>query len=120
MMQKQNKTKTLYFPDRITEAMKEIFDYPLTIVEAPMGYGKTTAVKENLSNDNANILWLKIHDGSTHNFWNGFCRVLAEIDARLASNLEELGFPNDQVSFREALKLIVNIELPGKTVLVID
>ncbi|WHH57748.1 LuxR C-terminal-related transcriptional regulator [Petroclostridium sp. X23] len=119
-MYKQNKTKTLYFPERIVEAMKGIFDYPLTIVEAPMGYGKTTAVREHLCNANAHILWLKIHGGSIYNFWNGFCRLLGKLDERLANNLVELGFPNDKVSFQEALKLIVDIELPKKTVLVID
>jgi LuxR family maltose regulon positive regulatory protein len=118
-MYKQNK-KILYFPERIFEAINGILDYPLTIVEAPMGYGKTTAVKENLSKVDANILWQKIHDGSTYNFWIGFCRLLSEIDKELASNLLELGFPNDQVSFQEALKLIVDIELPENTVLVID
>jgi LuxR family maltose regulon positive regulatory protein len=119
-MYKQNKTKILYFPERITEAMKGIFDYPLTIVEAPMGYGKTTAVREHLGNAKANILWQKIHDGSTYNFWNGFCRLLGELDERRANNLVELGFPKDSVALQEALKLITDIEIPGKTVLVID
>ena len=34
---KHYSTKSLYFSERITEAMGRIFDYPLTIVEAPMG-----------------------------------------------------------------------------------
>lgn len=119
-MYKQNKTKMLYFPERIIEAMKGIFDYPLTIVEAPMGYGKTTAIKEHLGNANVNILWHKIHDSSTYNFWNGFCRLLGELDERRANNLAELGFPKDSVALQEALKLITDIEIPEKTVLVID
>lgn len=119
-MYKQNKTKMLYFPERIIEAMKGIFDCPLTIVEAPMGYGKTTAVREHLCNANAHILWHKIQDSSTYIFWSGFCRLLGELDERRANNLAELGFPKDSVSLQEALKLIVDIELPEKTVLVID
>lgn len=119
-MYKQNKTKMLYFPERIIEAMKGIFDCPLTIVEAPMGYGKTTAVREHLCNANAHILWHKIHDSSTYIFWSGFCRLLGEVDERSANNLVELGFPKDSVSLQEALKLIVDIKLPEKTVLVID
>lgn len=119
-MYKHNKTKMLYFTERIIEAMKGIFDYPLTIVEAPMGYGKTTAAKEYLGNVNANILWHKTHDSSTYNFWNGFCRLLGHLDERSANNLAELGFPKDSVSLQEALKLIMDIEIPEKTVLVID
>jgi LuxR family maltose regulon positive regulatory protein len=43
---KQYNTKSLYFPNRINKAMDGIPDYPLTILEAPMGYGKTTAVMD--------------------------------------------------------------------------
>lgn len=32
--------------DRVNRALESIFDYPLAIVEAPMGYGKTTAVRD--------------------------------------------------------------------------
>ncbi len=119
-MYKQNKTRTLYFPERIKDAVNDILNYPLTIVEAPMGYGKTTAVRETLRDVNANILWLKVHNGSTYYFWNGFCNLLSEIDDRLAGTLAALGFPNDQVSFQETLKLIADVDLPEKTVLVID
>lgn len=102
-MYKQNKTRGLYFPDRITEAMNGIFDYPLTIVEAPMGYGKTTAVREHLGNAHANILWQKVNDSSTNSFWNGLCRLFGEVDADRAHNLAQLEFPNDSVSFQKAL-----------------
>lgn len=64
-MYKQRKTRSLYFSERITEAMNGIFDYPLTIVEAPMGYGKTTAVREHLNNTDANVLWQRVYDSST-------------------------------------------------------
>ena len=46
---KKHDTRSLYFTKGITEAVGKIFQYPLTIVEAPMGYGKTTAVREFLS-----------------------------------------------------------------------
>jgi len=49
MMRKNKKpnTRSLYFSERITKAIRQVSDYPLTIVEAPMGYGKTTAVWES-------------------------------------------------------------------------
>ncbi len=34
---------------RVNRALESIFDYPMTIVEAPIGYGKTTAVREFLA-----------------------------------------------------------------------
>lgn len=116
----QNKAGILYFPKRITEVMKRIFDYPLTIVEAPMGYGKTTAVREYLSNADANILWQRVYDNSETSFWKELCLLLSKLDTDRSYNLEQLGFPDDIVLKQEALKLIEDIELPEKTVLVID
>jgi LuxR family maltose regulon positive regulatory protein len=117
---KKDSTRSLYFPEHITEAMDKIFDYPITVVEAPMGYGKTTAVREYLSNSHANILWQRINEISTIIFWKGFCNQLCEIDDEAARNLIKLGFPNDVISRHEALNIIENIKFPIKTVLVID
>lgn len=114
-MLKQNKTGSLYFPERITEAMNKIFDYPLTIVEAPMGYGKTTAVREHLGNAHTNILWQRVHDSSINGFWDRFCRLFGEVDFDLSHKLLQLGFPNDSVSLQEAIKLFEEIELAEKT-----
>lgn len=119
-MYEQSKARSIYFPQRISEAMNGIFDYPLTIVEAPMGYGKTTAVREHISNGHATILWQKIHDHSTNGFWNEFCNLIGEIDVDCSLSLAQLGFPNDSVSLQESVKLIESIGLPEKTIFVID
>lgn len=119
-MSQQNKTRSLYFSKQITEALKGIFDYPLTIVEAPMGYGKTTAVREYLANAHVKILWQKVFDSSTDGFWRGLCRLFSEVNAGCSHNLAQLGFPNDSVSLQEAVTLIEGIKLLEKTVFVID
>lgn len=119
-MAKQSLTRSLYFSERISGAMTGIFDYPLTIVEAPMGYGKTTAVREHLKSTHANVLWQTLHDNSVDNFWNGFCFLFNKMDQSRSQSLSQLGFPNDKVSLQEALKLIQEIKLPKKTVLCID
>lgn len=119
-MREKNKTRSLYFSDRVSGAMERIFDYPLTVVEAPMGYGKTTAVREHVRNARANVLWLKVYSGSITDFWNGLCGLLGEADSDRSQSLAQLGFPNDRVSLQEALKLVECMELPEKTVLCID
>jgi len=53
----RNNTRSLYFSERIKNSMSRVLDYPLTIVEAPMGYGKTTAVREYFNNSDAFMLW---------------------------------------------------------------
>ncbi len=119
-MGKDNKTSSLYFPKQIKVAMEGISDYPLTVVEAPMGYGKTTAVREYLRTIQANELWVRIHDSLISGFWNGLCNTLEGFDEKISLSLIELGFPDDSVSLQEALKLIRKIKFPEKTFLIID
>jgi len=92
---KKNQTRSLFFSERITEALNGIFDHPLTIVEAPMGYGKTTAVREYLNKAGVNLLWQRVYDSSTNNFWNGFARLFRELDDYRSQSLVQLGFPDD-------------------------
>lgn len=76
---KKNLTRNLYFPKRTIDALKEVTNYPLTIVEAPMGYGKTTAVRELLSRDQVNLIWLRVQDSSLSIFWQRLCRQLGDV-----------------------------------------
>lgn len=116
----REKIKSLYFPKRITEAMDGIFDHPLTVVEAPIGYGKTTAVREYLNQTDVLVLWQIVYDNSVAGFWKGFSRLIAKKDEISARNLLDLGFPNDSVLMQEALRIIEEIEFPSQTVLVVD
>ncbi len=113
-------SRILYFPEGITAAMSSVFDYPLTVIEAPMGYGKTTAVRENLSSAASRMLWQRIFDGSRNSFWASFCTALSELDEHCSQSLRMLGFPNESISIQEALRLIGDLELPERTVIVID
>ncbi len=120
-MQKNNsKIQNLYFSDQITRAMSGIFDYPLTVVEAPMGYGKTTAVREFLEKSDATVLWQRIFDDSIDGFWNEFCQQICELDYSISQSLLQLGFPDDSVSIHETIKLLSELEIEKETILVID
>lgn len=119
---KQYNTRRLYFSNRIIAALNEIFNYPLTIIEAPMGYGKTTAIR-NFLNDpdvDVNILWQSIYDNSLAGFWNNFAKQFYFLDSKRSQSLSQFGFPNDNLSIEEALQLIEDIQFSDKTVLVID
>ena len=72
-------TKNLYFSERLSDTMNGILDHPLTIIEAPMGYGKTTAVREYLNKAGVNVLWQRVYDDLTSNFWNGFLWLISRI-----------------------------------------
>ncbi|HRV98543.1 MAG TPA: hypothetical protein P5201_08140 [Aminobacteriaceae bacterium] len=38
----------VYFPERILSKVSRVKDYPLTLIEAPSGFGKTTSFREYL------------------------------------------------------------------------
>lgn len=118
--QKGYNTRAIYFTDKLRRQMAQILNFPCTLVEAPMGYGKTTAVREYLNSTDARVLWHRVYDSSVSGFWITFSRLLRELDLGRSADLEQLGFPNDSVSMQEALKMIEEIELPTETVLVID
>jgi len=113
-------TRNLYFSERLTNAMRQIPDHPLTIVEAPMGYGKTTAVRERLNFDKANVMWQRVYDNSLSSFWNGFCHLFGGFEEEQSQSLLQLQFPNDSVSLGAALNILERIELPVNSVIIID
>lgn len=119
-MQKQNDTKSLYFSERITNMMNQFMEYPLTIVEAPMGYGKTTFVRESLKKADADILWHKTYDGDTGGFWSGFCHQMETVNPEQAQRLAALGFPVDSTTRFEAIKLLEEMAFQKNAIVVID
>ena len=57
-------TRALYFTEKISEKIERVTDYPLTVIQAPMGYGKTTTMKQLLNKENIYIYWLNIYTNS--------------------------------------------------------
>ncbi|MBN2899646.1 MAG: AAA family ATPase [Clostridia bacterium] len=112
--------RKLYLSNRITEVMGGIFEHPLTIVEAPMGYGKTTSVREYLNTTDADTLWLRVYDGSRPGLWNSFCRLFNPLDENRAQMLLKMGFPGEGTLVQEAVGIIEDLALKKRTVLVID
>ncbi len=112
--------KGLFFNERLTAVMRIFLDCPLTLVEAPMGYGKTTFVRECLAQLGGEVFWLKTHSSDIRSFWSSFCRQLCNVDQEGASSLEALGFPTDSMEQQEALRLIEAMHFKANSVLVVD
>ena len=117
---KQHNTANFYFSSRIIESFNGIFSYPLTIIEAPMGYGKTTAVRNFLNDAQVNVIWNTIYNNSILEFWNNFSKTFYELDGDCSENLLQIGFASDNSAAEEAVDLIGSIKFSEKTVLVID
>ena len=59
---KRYNTEKVFFSDRILEKLSSISNSNLTIVEAPTGYGKTTAVKNHLNSTDEDAIWITVEN----------------------------------------------------------
>ncbi len=113
-------TKVIYMRKSVNQALNKIWEYPLTVVEAPMGYGKTTAVKEYLKESHAEILWQTLLDNSAIFFWNGFSRLFKKINPAATVSLAGMGVPCNSVFLEEAIRIVADINFSKRTVIVFD
>ena len=65
-----------YFSKRLLTALEVLLKNPLTVVEAPTGYGKTVAVKEFLSQAPVNLVITTAQETAPESFWPDFCQNL--------------------------------------------
>jgi LuxR family maltose regulon positive regulatory protein len=108
--------------DRVNRALESIFDYPLTVVEAPMGYGKTTAVRDFIMAKSCPSMWLTfLSPEDTHiYFWDRLSAEICRFDKETGDSLKSLGFPVDASQTANIISLMRGLELPPDTILVID
>lgn len=102
--------------------MESIFDYPMTIVEAPIGYGKTTAVREFLALKDSPVIWLSLlsEDDTASSFWDRLATEFGKIDESTGSRLKSLGVPSDAPQTTAILAILNETNCESNTVLVID
>ncbi len=107
---------------RVNRALESIFEYPLTIVEAPIGYGKTTAVREFLLDRGGAVLWLSFlsSEDTASFFWDSLSSEIGKLDAETGARLKNLGFPNDAPQIANILSILNGLDFEEDTALVID
>lgn len=89
---------TYFLPERIKKVLSSIYSYPSTVVEAPSGFGKTTAVREFLRQNTfreSNKYWHTCLGEPIEKSWEAFCSVLSKFDNSSARYLKRLGVPTD-------------------------
>ncbi len=92
--------------------LSAILTYPLVIVEAPSGYGKTTAVRDFLAKQEGDALWIplqSLHD--IRDAWVCFARELAKCDPVAEEKPAGLGFPANGSAQEKALFILNRLAL---------
>ncbi len=125
-MQKEAKTRarggTCVFPRYLRALLERIPGHPLTVVEAPSGFGKTTAVREFLGEPvrtNSRRNWYTCFGERPSKAWEGFCRLFGNVDMAVAQKLKGF-FPPTLETLPDIAALLGQCRCDGETFLVID
>ena len=99
-----------------------MFDYPLTIVEAPIGYGKTTAVREFLAAKGVPVIWASLFSESDtpEAFWGRLAMEVSRLDETAGNRLKSLGAPADAPQIAAILTILNDLDYEKNTTLVVD
>lgn len=107
---------------RIDQKLENVFAYPLSIVHAPIGYGKTTAVSQFLEQYKAQIdlVWVSLagSGGSVDYLWSHLTENIQ--NAELRHTLKKTGYPYDGLKRSGLVDLLIDYEYKRPTVLVLD
>ncbi|WP_172674231.1 helix-turn-helix transcriptional regulator [Syntrophomonas palmitatica] len=108
--------------ERVNRILESIFEYPLTIVEAPIGYGKTTAVREFLALKGVPVIWTSFlsEDDTSSWFWERLTAEIGKFDEVAEISLKKLGVPSDTPQTAMAISILNEMDYKPDTTLVID
>ncbi len=106
----------------IKTELENIFNYPLTLAVAAMGYGKTTSVRDFLADGAFRYTWLTVDsDESSPQFiWDSLTSQLSKVKPELGAQLSAFGFPVDASQRDKILRIIEDLTYMTNSVLVID
>ncbi|HAQ41820.1 MAG TPA: hypothetical protein DCM73_13985 [Clostridiales bacterium] len=119
---KRIKSETLFFPKRLIERMNSIKMYPLTLVEAPSGFGKTTALRhffDTQVSKTAQVIWHTFPTEQPGASWKAFCGLIGLFDPESAELLTVIGAP-DEDTLPEIERIFRTLHCPEETYLVLD
>lgn len=107
---------------RVNRELNNIFSFPLTVIRAPMGFGKTTALHEFVRIKKIKPIWLSLmgSGGSLAYFWGRLTSKIAKVNPALGMRFENLGFPSDISQMVHIFNIIYEIEYERPVMVVID
>jgi LuxR family transcriptional regulator, maltose regulon positive regulatory protein len=114
--------RTILRREHINVQLREVYHHPLTLVTAAMGYGKTTAVRDFLVQQQAKHIWLYAENDETsaQNIWHSLTRQLGKVEPELGRRLGAWGFPTDSSQRDRILDYMEDLLHGTDTVLVLD
>ena len=88
---------------RLCHEFLEAMKYPLIMVCAGAGYGKTTAVHDFVHEYQSTTVWVQLseRDNVGARFWENFSHSMNQINSPFAESLIKLGFPDTEEKLKQ-------------------
>lgn len=114
--------KPFFKRSRIEDALSKISIDPLTILTAPAGYGKTTAVMSQIVSRGFHPICISFSrfDKNINLFWHHFCKQVKKESIRVGQKLAALGFPVNVPQKENVLQILEKFFYKKNRILVID
>lgn len=122
MASRRKRNKNSYLPHRILVELDKSTKSSVTLIEAPSGYGKTTAVMEYLDSSikkETRNFWYTCFGESAQVAWNSICLMLEKVDYGTARKLSLLGLPNND-NLAYVMIDLQDINCKQETIFIID
>jgi len=117
-----NRTSIHFERPRLNQLFAEAVKYPLVVVCAGAGYGKTSAVHDFAQEYQATTFWLQLseRDNVEARFWESYIHVLAKVNAPLTKALSKVGFPDTKEKLNHYLTLLNDLVEKKRRIIVMD
>ena len=109
----------LFFSETLTDRLKKVKTCALSALEAPAGYGKTTAVRRLFQESDQATCWFTAVEGMADNSFRWFVRQIGVIDETAARRLQDLGYINRSNAV-QAARIIEEMRPTGTLTLIFD
>ena len=114
--------KVKYYPPRLMERLEYSKHYPMTLVEAPSGFGKTTILEHFLTTrlpEGALRGRYEFVRGRAREGWQQFCALIARVDPDCARKLRAIG-PPDEDTLPDIAQALEGLACPEEAWLWLD
>ena len=109
----------LFFSETLARKLEEVKTCALSALEAPAGYGKTTAIRRLFRESDAAVCWFTSVEGMADNSFRWFVRQLGAVDENAARRLEDLGYLN-RSNAEQAARILAELRPTGPLTLIFD
>lgn len=113
--------ETCFFPDRLMKRMAGLSSHAVAVVEAPSGFGKTTAVREFLrrAGGEARLAWYTCFGEQPLKAWERMVRLFEAVDPEAAEGLQAC-LPRTPEDLARLAEIMRGCRCDGETYIVID